>query len=62
MDRAQLGGIDDVVAVQNGLRRLDARLPQRLGKGLGLPGGKIQNGVIQIQKDILQHGGFPSNR
>ena len=51
-----VGDVDEVIAVQNGLRGFDARLPEGLGQSLGLPGGEIQNGVVQVQKNMFQHG------
>ncbi len=55
LQKFPVGDVDEVIALQNGFRGLNAHLTEGLAQSLGLSGGEIQNGVIQVQKNMFQH-------
>ena len=47
-----------MVAVQNGWRGVYPKLPEGAGQGVGLSPVEIQQGVVQVEEDVGQHGGL----
>ena len=58
LQQLPLAEVDGMVAVQNGWRGVYPKLPEGTGQGVGLSPVEIQQGVVQVEEDVGQHGGL----